>query len=96
MGAVSPERIQAERERLAKHWKVIGPREARWELRGLVTEPSLEVESWPVMDALLAVPRIGAATASRALDAAGITVGADLRGLGIRQRVELGEWLVGR
>jgi hypothetical protein len=93
---MSPERIQAERERLAKHWKVIGPREARWELRGLVTEPSLEVESWPVLEALQAVPRIGVVSAMRALDTAGISYDASLRGLALRQRVELGEWLVGR
>ena len=93
---MSPERINAERARLAKHWKIVGAREARWELRGLVTEPSLEVESWPVMEALMAIPQIGAVTAMRALDATGIAYDTSLRGLGMRQRVDLGEWLVGR
>jgi hypothetical protein len=93
---MSPERIAAERTRLAKHWKLIGAHDARWELRGLVTEPSLEVESWAVEDALMAVPWIGPSVAAKALTLTGITQGTTLRGLRLRERVDLGEWLVGR
>lgn len=93
---MSPERIAAERTRLAKHWKRIGAHEARWELRGLVTEPSLEVEPWAVEDALMAVPWIGEKTAWRALGATGIVQGTTLRHLAVRERIALGEWLVGK
>lgn len=93
---MSANRRRAERARLKRRWKGLDPHEARWELRALVLDPSLEVETWALEEALNSIPWIGSTKIARLLNEFGIERGTTLKHLKVRERLAIAKWLVGR